>query len=350
MHKKLPLTLLLSIGLLVCACMDSNLFGLPVGRQQDSLAAGPCIYFLSRAENAEGIYRDCFMGLQEQVFASEGITEYALNQPANLLASIRFDLESGEGIWTADLSGKNKKAVYACGEEICENLEIVPDGSGLIFSKRGVRPMLIHLNYDNGEELIISKAVIDWIDISPDGAYLRFHEVETGLLRIVRLMDMELVLSFPVDVDLIGAWSPDSTRFLVGERNNQGLLMVSLYSEIFVDEQKQEVLFALSEGVDYNTPIYSNTGTFYVLSRAGLQDNAKDIVEINPNGEIIKAISDQFNYDHAYLRWLPEGELLAFQQYDLSTSKSVPRVAVWEKNSGTITVIAENAVQPQWLK
>lgn len=309
-----------------------------------------CLYYLSRSPDEEGIYRQCRGNNPEVVIQGSGILAYGLAQASDVLAFIRENSDRALDIWIATRSGKEQEKVYSCGDFACENLVVSPEGKTLYFSRTGPNPSLIQLGVGQGEEIVVIYSNVDFMDISPDGEYLRFHDPKSGLLRVVSKGDLTLLLSFAVDVDLIGGWSPDSRDFLTGERNVEGELMVSAYQEISVSDQQSEFLFTLPPGVNYYQPVYSGENTFYVLTRSGLRNNTRQVIEIDRQGEELVAITELSRFDHFALNLDLGSGSMAFQRYDTASSKSRPEIMVWDKKTASVILLAENAVNPRWLR
>ena len=307
-----------------------------------------CLYFISRVADAQGTYRDCLQGAPLLVFDGDGVMEFSLAKEADLAAFIVNDPAEGIAIWVSDRMGQNREIVYRCEDGLCENLLLSPDGTTLYFSLGGNQPALIQLDLTDGKETIIVRAIVDFVDISPDGSFLRFHEPLSGLVRVLSIADRELRLSFSGDLDLMGGWSPEGSKFLMGARNVGGKLMVNGYQEVDALRGERTDLFTLPVAVEYFQPVYSGRDTFFVLARSGLK-SSRQVWEIDRNGEALMAITQQGNYDHYGLRVSSRSGSLVFQRYDNSRSDSVPEVTVWKREAQTLFLVSEHAVRPCWL-
>ena len=307
-----------------------------------------CLYYISRVAGAQGAYRDCLEGAPLLVFGGDGVMEFSLAKEADLAAFIVNDPAEGTTIWVSDRMGNNRETVYRCEDALCENLLLSPDGTTLYFSLGGRQPALKQLDLVDGDETSIVQAIVDFVDISPDGSFLRFHEPLSGLVRVLSIANRELKLSFPGDLDLIGGWSPEGSKFLMGARNVDGNLMVNGYVEVDVFKGEQTDLFTLPVAVEYFQPVYSGRDTFFVLARSGLK-SSRQVWEIDRNGEALAAITEQGNYDHYGLRISSRSGSLVFQRYDTSRSDSVPEVAVWNREAQTLFLVSAHAVRPCWL-
>jgi len=102
-------------------------------------------------------------------------------------------------------------------------------------------------------------------------------------------------------------------------------------------------------GVEYFRPAYFSTDSFFVIARSGVRNNSRVISVIDINGDIQNSITNRTAYDHTSIQWNEDGQLLAYQRYDITRSDSVPEIIVWDQQSGNSSTIAENAVQPRWL-
>jgi hypothetical protein len=307
-----------------------------------------CLYFISRETANEGIVRACMGTPPEPILAAERIQEYALATKTGTIATIK-KADSGQNeIWIQHPGKKSSEFLLSCESDRCESLAIKPDGLFIYYSRIGKITGVYQVDVKTGSDIRITSAYADWIDISPNGAYARVHEPETGLLRILSLENIEVILSFPGDTDLIGTWNPDGTRFLMGERNVEGQLLISRYAEISVPEQARIELFTLPMGLEYFRPAYFTADSFFVVARSGVRNNSRVISIIDNNGVVQNSVTEPTEYDHSSIQWNEDSQLLAYQRYDISRSDSVPEIVVWDQKNGTSLIIAENAVQPRW--
>ena len=307
-----------------------------------------CLYYISRIPDAQGVYRICSEREPQLTFEGDSVVEFSLAQEADLAAFIVSDPAGGSTIWISDRLGQQRENVYRCENTLCENLLLSPDGKSVYFSLKGSQPALIQFDLTSRKETTIVQALVDFVDISPDGSFLRFHEPLSGLVRVLSIADRELRLSFPGDLDLMGGWSPDSGKFLMGSRNVDGNLMVNGYREIDVLRGEQTDLFTLPVAIEYYQPLYSNRDTYFVLARSGLR-SSRQIWEIDRDGEFLKAITQQGNYDHYGLSISLRSGSLVFQRYDASRTDSLPEVAMWKSEAKALYLVSEHAVRPSWL-
>jgi len=346
MNRKLFRLLFLLSFTFVFSCRNAFVEGL--NPSTEALDLNSCLYYLSRASGAKGISRYCNHSGSEIVIPNENIIEFDLASISNRIVYL-IRANGNDEIWMAEISGNGKEKVHSCLDEKCGNVVVSPDGSSVYFSQMSEQAALLMVDISNDSLKTISNIAVDWIDISPDGSYLRFHERQSGYLRILSTNDYAHKFSIPADIDLIGEWSSDYRKFVIGERNAQGILNVTAYSEISAEKLGKEELFNLSQGLQYYNPIFASENTFFVLMRGGLKDNTKQIVKIDRHGDQLSLISRTAFYDHSSLQWNERDGILAFQQFDPTSSESVPQIATWDQKSGDISVIAQNAVQPQWL-
>ena len=312
-------------------------------------SSSPCLYFLSRVEGDSGLHRVCNNEPPEKIVLLDGIQMYDLALEARKVVYSQI-LENGESsISIADASGDAIQEIVNCGTDRCESLAITPDGSIVYYSRYGRNNGLFAINPDTKEIKTISESLPDLVDLSPNGQYLRFHETDSGLLRVISTETLDLFLSFPADTDLVGGWLPEGTGFLVGERNVDGQILISEYMEIDVLSQTQQQVFILPKGVEFFRPIYADKEQIFVLARSGVRNNSREVHLIMQTGEIVSTITNASAYDHSTLQWNPVDKQLAFQRYDITRSDSVPEIMLWQENTSSETLVAQNAVLPQWL-
>jgi len=332
------LLLILSIG---CANPSTEL--VPEGCDNASSA----VYYLSREIEQPGIYLTCVGDQPKPVILGEGIQEYTVSAAGNIVYAQK--LKPGElKFWLFDQKQNQKNEIQDCKGDRCESLVMSPDGRNLFFSRYGESTGLYQFSLDRSETTLISSSYSDWIDISPSEDYLRFHEPGSGLIRVLSLDDYELLFSFPGDTDLVGSWDTVGQKFIMGERNVNGELLVSEFVEIDVISRSQSRLFSLPLGIEYFRPIYAGDDTYFVLSRTGVRNNSRVIQRIARSGDILQTITNDIAFDHSSLQWNAEDGLLAYQRFDITQSSSSPEILVWDINTGKTLIVARNAVQPQW--
>jgi len=307
-----------------------------------------CLLYLSHADGSEGIYRICMNGEPELLIFNSYLDEYCLSENREAIIYSTANNSDGADIWRADRNGENQTRIFSCEECFCNNIIANSNGEVLFFSRLSTNSSLIQYDIDRGEETIIEHGNIDLIDLSPNGQYLRYHISDSQLLRVLDLKNLELILSFKVDVDLIGNWSSNSSNFLLGLRNYDDKLMISALTEIDIGSLEEEILFELPAGTEYFRATYFSDESILVLARTGLKNNTKQILEIDRSGNILSDITHSPVYDHSGFTWDPVSERLAFQRYDVNSSRSAPEIWEWEKKSGFLQKIAENAVLPDW--
>jgi len=343
----LLIMLLTSLNLVGCRTID---FGL---RQRNSendhlLPVSSCLYYLSLETDREGIQRACVGEASETILAEKDIQEYSITRDGNEIAYIQDLQDGGSVIKMYAIDKKSDKEIISCDASRCENISIHPDGSTIFYSRTGSTTGFFQFEIDNESEELISSSFADWVDISPEGGFLRFHEADSGLIRILDLDDLTLVLSYKGDVDLVGSWSSDGKRFLMGERNVDGQLLISNYSEIYVEKNEKEQLFTLPQGSAFFNPVYFREDNYFVQSRAGVRNNSREVQVIDKEGNVVDTITDRNEFDHSSLQWNPNVRILAYQRKDITRSDSMPEIMIWDFETRTTSIVSANAVQPQW--
>jgi dipeptidyl aminopeptidase/acylaminoacyl peptidase len=344
MKKVANYLFLIFILLLISGCQGTSGSSTAVGTTQGQ----GCLYFISREATNEGVVRACMGAPPEPILAAERIQEYALAKKTGTIAIIKKTDSGQNEIWIQHPGKKSPELLLTCEPDRCESLAINPDGSYIYYSRIGKITGFFQVDVRTGDDVRITSVFADWVDISPEGSYVRVHEPESGLVRVLSLEKIEVVLSFPGDTDLIGTWNPDGTRFLMGERNVEGQLLISRYAEISVPEQARIELFTLPMGLEFFRPAYFTADSFFVVARSGVRNNSRVISIIDNNGIVQNSVTEPTEYDHSSIHWNEDNQLLAYQRYDISRSDSVPEIVVWDQESGTSLIIAENAVQPRW--
>ncbi|MDZ4159972.1 MAG: hypothetical protein U1B80_09295, partial [Anaerolineaceae bacterium] len=61
------------------------------------------------------------------------------------------------------------------------------------------------------------------------------------------------------------------------------------------------------------------------------------------------AITDNPVHTHAAYRWDASGQAIAFQRLQLGSSLARPEVVIWQRRTGDLVVVAQDAGMPAWL-
>ena len=66
-------------------------------------------------------------------------------------------------------------------------------------------------------------------------------------------------------------------------------------------------------------------------------------------GAAATAVTSDHNLSHGAYRWSPDGEQVVYQRFALEMTDAVPQVWVWDRESGELRLLVEDAALPQWL-
>jgi Tol biopolymer transport system component len=148
-----------------------------------------------------------------------------------------------------------------------------------------------------------------------------------------------------------GAWSPDSQRFLfINFESGDSAPFVAVYEVTVQTQQIRRVFGEDFDQVDYSVPSWQPDGQQVAVALRLLSGSpSKQLWIQDLEGQQRQSITDDQLFTHASYHWDPSGNQLVYQRLELGKANTLPQIAVWDRQSGQTTILAENAFQPLWI-
>jgi TolB protein len=268
----------------------------------------------------------------------------------------------GISLWRKDRSGGDVQLLLDCGEDHCSAPAIAPDSKQLAYARRqaGVAPgsspavgriWLMELQTGETHPLSPDPNIAGYRPVwSPDGKWLSSYDELTNAQRVTNLQSGEEVV-IPSEVDLPVEWTPDSSGLYY---NNVVLGETVSYAVIFrfdLTSRRSEAAFGPENSLgDYNLPAISPAGDWLVVGLREVGGNpARQLWLMRLDGSERRQITSDPTVTVGAYRWSPDGTRVAFQTLEMGNSGARPKVMVWSKDGGEITLLVEDAAQPAWL-
>jgi len=337
------------------------------------------IYQTPSGENSDLWVRSLKLGQPRQLTVGKKPYDYALSFDGEQIAFAATNEQKGYDLWVMDRDGKNQRMLVECVAGWCINPTWSPDGQQVAYSKRGVvvgsQGMRIQIAHSQEKSAAGMNSLADpriWtVDIStgqtnplyadlnitgtnptwsPDGRWLAFIDIISGGIRI---MDLETKQDkvFQANTPVLGAWSTDGSKLFFADLDTSDLPSFGTAYQVKFPGQAVVGLFEKGpDQADYGLPVESPDGMWMAVGIRFVQgSSSRQLWLLSPDGSKQKIISGDQVITHGAYSWSPEGNTLVFQQVALDSSSARPAVMIWDANSDAMTLIAQDANQPQWL-
>jgi Tol biopolymer transport system component len=316
----------------------------------------PALVYLSPVDAPEIWRMPAAGGEARQLTQTDGqVFDFGASRDGRWIAYAVENTAGGKDLWQLNTVSGESSLLLDCGEDSCFEASWSPDGTYLVYTRQqGGREAVWTVNRDSGESqpLIIDDTVPgrspSW---SPDGRRIAFMESQTGMIRIVDL-EGEGNLRFSSTLGLMGSWSPDGKRMAyLDMAKDQIFAGVDVY---VLDLESQQIdplmVFALGD-VDVSVPVWHPTEDLLLIAQRPLLGTYSKQLWLVRLGERVttEALTADQNLSHGAYSWSPDGQQVVFQRFELEAPNATPQVWAWERESGQMRLIAENAALPAWL-
>ncbi len=150
---------------------------------------------------------------------------------------------------------------------------------------------------------------------------------------------------------LVGEWARDSKAILFGELDYWGGIPGVKVNELDIPSGEVRLLLYDQDMIfEFYQPMYTRDNGVYLVSvRQRNTGPSEQLWLLKEEGGEIKKITNDPLYHYSSPNWNSDYSELVFQRYPINKTEAPPQIVIWDRNSDTFEVIAENAVKPFWL-
>ncbi len=322
----------------------------------------PWIVYLAPMHARTELWRSRSDGSEKQQLTETGgrVLDFGIAPTGEWIAySVKND-QGGIDLWQVDTAGRSS-LLLACATDSCTQPSIAPDGNRVTYTRwkggpKGQQqgsPTVEVLDRLSAAALPLpldSQPIGDQPSWSPDGKLLAFYDIQAGGLRVVDTAGGGDTF-LPSTSESSVSWSPEGRRLLYTDTETTvGQVFVIVYQANFDTGVNAPVLKDALEVSEYAAPDWSPDGEWIAVGvrLAGNLVN-RQIWRMKLDGSGVQRVTSDFTYSHGSYHWSPSGQALAFQRFALNSSTSRPQVVVWDRASGSMTIVAEDAGFPAWM-
>ena len=309
-----------------------------------------CLVYLIQDEDGSALWMNCPDEEPHRIIKPDDTIEDFTISPAGemIIYTTKNDL-GGNEIWQIEPDGSGSKLVYDCSESKCTNLDLDFFSSKLVFTQQNETFPIKLLDLQRG---IVSN--IDGpgseLSLSPDGKFLSSLDDKSGQLTITNLANQNIITA-KSGSGLMGEWASDSRSILFGEMEYWGGIPGVKVNELEIPSGKIKlILHDPGQELEFYQPMYTRDEGIYLASvRLRSAGANKQFWLLREGPEGIKQITNDPLFHYSFPSWSPDYSELVFQRFPINMSDGQPQVVVWNRDSDTFRVIAENASRPFWL-
>jgi hypothetical protein len=270
--------------------------------------------------------------------------------------------EGGSDLWLVGVDQKIEEKILSCGTDLCADPAWNSTKNRITYLRwraKTAQPLvyspaqvwLIDMDTRDTEELYPGVRMnVHQLTWSPGGRFLAVYD---NLVQGIRLFDFHEKKEFfiPAAEGMIGNWSLEEKSLIFTKVQAPNSSAVAAIYRLFLESK--EVIPVIEDErdlVEYGVPALNVDGkTVAVSLRLTGGAPTKQIWLIDSLGKKRIPVSNDPLLTYANLQWDSNGNQLVAQRKNISSSRSTPEIVVWERSTGRMVVIAEDAALPAWL-
>lgn len=300
--------------------------------------------------------------------AERGVQAYAPSPDGQRIAYSTGRADGGADIWLVTVEETEARLLLGCEEAVCSNPVWRPDGRLLLYERREVGnvdeeaalPRLYWLDLDNGESVPLFQEEEAWgqqARFSADGRWLAYVMPLWQQVRVVNVQTNEIV-TIANDLGESVVWHPRLPAFLFtdmffyqGESFVTHIYRADLPEAGELPEEgalPEENVTSLSGegGYSDSAPSWSPDGSRLAFGRKlPGTPTGRQIWVMDGDGGNQQRVTENVTLQFSRPLWLPDGERLLVQRFNIETPAEPPGIWLVDVGSGRLEEVVTPGFQ-----
>lgn len=262
----------------------------------------------------------------------------------------------GSKIMALDLLSLEISLVIDCGEALCANPQLSPDGKRLAYEviprESGSAPGIQIHQFRDQSQFSLGEASEHlqsplW---SPSGWLAYYSQTALGYHFWNPAAESRFL---PNETGGFGTWSADGRYFLTSEILFAGDTLAPRHLQLYdlVEETTQDL--SAGDFLEDLNPSFSPTGLKFAFSRKSLNPQdwtpGRQLWVMDLDSGDSAALTNEADYQHTSFAWHPDGERLAYVRYNQATLSEAPEIWLIDLPSGEALRLIINGFAPGWI-
>ena len=296
------------------------------------------------------------------------IYDYQVSPDGETVVFSVYNERGGIDLWTVQRDGSGQRLLLDCGADRCTTPAWSPSGPGasreLAYTREGAgldpdgpkgAPRIWILDLRSGQTVPLftdAQKIGYGPRWSPDGQWFSIWNGLEGGIEVVRRGSGEAFLLQSANGDA-GSWTADSLFLYYADTvaGETGFHNVVLRADI---RQGTAATIlggnAQGGGLSVSGPVPSPADEWVAVAvQENVQIPGKKLVLLFPESKAGISISDDLSRIPGFYSWTPDGNFLVFQAYVLGGGGNETEIWVWDRETGTKSLISTGGRMPQWL-
>jgi Tol biopolymer transport system component len=289
-----------------------------------------------------------------------GVWDFALVPDGATIVYAALRQDGGSDLWEIATDGTGLRQLLACPEAACSGTAWAPDGSRLVYERRGMLipgaapgpPRLWWLDPATSETAAVFQDS-QWLGYgarwSPDSQWLSYVAPSNQGVQVYNVNDGRNFL-IPSRMGGLATWSPQGDALLVSDiqRQEEGFAVHLLRADPATGQLTD--LSGSQAIVEDSSPVWSPNGAWIAFTRkpAGAS-MGKQIWLMRPDGSEAHYLTNETDIHHGLPEWSSDSRYLLYQRYPLKELGAQPSVWLLDVETGQTQQLAAPGNRPTWL-